>query len=106
MTDALAIARGSRSVITAIVANVALVVAKCSVGIVGHSYALIADGVESMSDVVSSIVVYGGLRVAVRPADANHPYGHGKAGPLAALVVAGGPRGAAVRLRGAGHRED
>jgi cation diffusion facilitator family transporter len=88
MSEALAIRRGTRSILTAIAVNVALVVAKCGVGIVGHSYALIADGVESMSDVVSSIVVYGGLRVAVRPADANHPYGHGKAEPLAALVVA------------------
>src|SRR4030088_1643391 len=96
MTDALAIARGTRSVIIAIVIHVALVIGKCVVGVVGHSYALIADGVESMSDVVSSVIVYGGLRVAVRPADANHPYGHGKAEPLAALVVAGalwGPGG-------------
>jgi cation diffusion facilitator family transporter len=84
----LALARASRSVITAIVVNVALVVAKVTAGIVGHSYALVADGVESMSDVVSSIIVYGGLRVAVRPPDADHPYGHGKAEPLAALVVA------------------
>jgi Predicted Co/Zn/Cd cation transporters len=53
----------------------------------GHSGALlraIADATESISDVFSSLVVYIGLRVAIRPPDADHPYGHGKAEPMAA----------------------
>lgn len=80
--------RGSRAVAIAIVLNAMLVVVKVAAGWLGHSYALIADGVESLSDVFTSAIVYAGLRIAARPADANHPYGHGKAEPLAALAVA------------------
>lgn len=54
----------------------------------GNTYALIADGIESLLDVCSSILVWAGFRVAARPPDAEHPYGHGKAEPLAALAVA------------------
>jgi cation diffusion facilitator family transporter len=57
-------------------------------GWLGHSYALIADGIESMLDIVGSLVVLGGLRIAAIPPDRNHPYGHGKAESLAAMVVA------------------
>src|ERR1700724_3237373 len=80
--------RGLRAVALSIVTNALLAFVKCGAGILGHSYALVADGVESMSDVVSSIVVYTGLRLAARPADSDHPYGHGKADPLAAIFVA------------------
>jgi len=57
-------------------------------GVLGHSHALVADAVESMADVFSSIVVWRGLVVAAEPADAEHPYGHGKAEPIAAAMVA------------------
>lgn len=67
--------------------NLLLAVVKIAGGIVGHSNALIADGIESGADVVSSLVVWGGLRIAVRPADENHPYGHGKAESLAAVAA-------------------
>jgi cation diffusion facilitator family transporter len=63
-------------------------VIKLTAGIVGHSYALVADAVESFADVFGSVVVWGGLRIAAKPADREHPYGHGKAEPLAALFVA------------------
>lgn len=76
-----------RSTLVGIGLNVALAAVKLIAGIVGHSYALIADAIESMSDVVSSIVLLIGLRYAMRPPDDNHPYGHGKAEPLAATVV-------------------
>ncbi len=76
-----------RSTIVGIGLNVALAAAKLIAGIVGHSYALIADAIESMSDVVSSVVLLIGLRYAMRPPDENHPYGHGKAEPLAATMV-------------------
>jgi cation diffusion facilitator family transporter len=56
-------------------------------GILGHSQALIADAIESMADVFSSLIVWRGLVVAAEPADADHPYGHGKAEPLAAAMV-------------------
>ena len=68
--------------------NLALAVVKFAGGVFGHTYALIADGAESLLDVFSSILVWTGFRVAARPPDANHPYGHGKAEPLAALAVA------------------
>lgn len=68
--------------------NALLAAVKFSAGIFGHTYALIADGAESMLDILSSLLVWTGFRVASRPPDANHPYGHGKAEPLAALAVA------------------
>ena len=76
--------------------NVALAAAKFVAGVMGHSYALIADAIESLSDVVTSIVLLIGLRYAMRPPDENHPYGHGKAEPLAATVVSMALFGAAV----------
>jgi cation diffusion facilitator family transporter len=68
--------------------NLALAVLKFSGGILGNTYALIADGIESLLDVCSSFLVWAGFRVAALPPDADHPYGHGKAEPLAALGVA------------------
>jgi cation diffusion facilitator family transporter len=67
--------------------NAVLAVVKFAGGIFGHTYALIADGAESLLDILSSTLVWAGFRVAARPPDANHPYGHGKAEPLAALGV-------------------
>jgi cation diffusion facilitator family transporter len=81
--------------------NAALAVIKGIAGILGHSYALLADAVESAADVGGSLVVWGGLRVAARSADASHPYGHGKAEPLAAaavgLMLCGGAVGIMIR---------
>lgn len=82
----------------ALAINALLAILKIAAGVVGHSYVLIADGIESTADIFSSVVVWGGLRVAVLPADENHPYGHGKAEPLAAMVVALTLVGAAVAL--------
>ena len=72
----------------AIATNVVLAVTKIVTGVVGNSYALVADGIESTADVVSSLVVWSGLRVSARPPDGTHPYGHGKAESIAAVVVA------------------
>jgi cation diffusion facilitator family transporter len=71
-----------------VVINILLALIKGITGIVGHSQALVADAVESGLDVFSGMAVLYGLRVAAKPADDNHPYGHGKAEPLAAAVVA------------------
>src|SRR6202030_4327131 len=76
--------------------NTALAVVKIAGGVLGHSYALVADGMESTLDIISSATVWAGLRFSVRPPDANHPYGHGKAEPLAALAVALGTFIAAI----------
>lgn len=68
--------------------NLVLAVIKLIAGVVGHAYALVADAVESTADIFSSLVVYGGLRIAAQPADENHPYGHGRAEALAGALVA------------------
>ncbi len=68
--------------------NALLAAVKLAGGIFGHTYALIADAAESMLDILTSTLVWAGFRVAAQPPDANHPYGHGKAEPLAGLVVA------------------
>jgi cation diffusion facilitator family transporter len=82
-----AVRRGIRSSILGAIVNLALSITKCVAGIVGHSFALVADGIESLSDVVSSSVVTLGLWLAIKPPDEDHPYGHGKAEPIAAVIV-------------------
>ncbi|MFN2636002.1 MAG: cation diffusion facilitator family transporter [Gemmatimonadaceae bacterium] len=67
--------------------NAILVLVKLIAGIVGHANALVADAVESSADIFSSLIVWMGVSIAARPADEDHPYGHGKAEPLAAAVV-------------------
>jgi cation diffusion facilitator family transporter len=79
---------GARLVLRGIALNAALAAVKLAGGVLGNTYALIADGIESLVDILSSVIVWAGFRVASEPPDANHPYGHGKAEPLAALVVA------------------
>ncbi|HSH09140.1 MAG TPA: cation diffusion facilitator family transporter [Oceanipulchritudo sp.] len=69
------------------IANISLAGVKIMVGTVGSSYALIADGIESLADCVSSLIVWNGLRVASKKADHDHPYGHGKAEAVAALLA-------------------
>jgi cation diffusion facilitator family transporter len=69
--------------------NALLAVVKWTAGYFGHSYALIADAIESTTDLFSSILVLMGLKYASRPADKNHPYGHGKAEPLITFMVVG-----------------
>jgi cation diffusion facilitator family transporter len=81
------IQRGMNSSLIGLGFNLVLALFKCTTGFIGHSFALIADGIESLSDVMSSTVVYLGLCVAVRPPDQDHPYGHGKAEPVAAIIV-------------------
>jgi cation diffusion facilitator family transporter len=76
-----------RTVIFSMVSSVFLAAIKFLTGIFGNSYALIADGIESVVDVFSSILVLVGLKYAERPADENHPYGHGKAEPLITFLV-------------------
>jgi cation diffusion facilitator family transporter len=79
----------ARSVASGILLNLTLGVAKLAGGIWGHSYALVADAAESLLDTLASLLVWAGFRVAAKPPDAEHPYGHGKASALAGLFVAG-----------------
>jgi cation diffusion facilitator family transporter len=87
--------QGIRSAQLGLVLNAALAMLKLVAGVVGNAYALVADAVESMADILGSVIVWGGLRVAAQPADADHPFGHGKAEAIAAAVVA-------IMLLGAG----
>jgi len=87
-----------RTSVLAIAVSIVLATVKLAAGMIGHSFALIADGVESTLDIVSSSVVWGGLRIAATPPDENHPYGHGKAESMATLMVAVILLGAAVFL--------
>jgi cation diffusion facilitator family transporter len=85
--------------------NAALAAVKIATGVLGNSYVLIADGIESVADVFTSFVVWAGLRVATRPADANHPYGHGKAEAIASAIVSLSLLGAAFILAAQSLRE-
>ena len=80
-------ASGLRLALIGLLANLALAFIKLVAGMIGHSYALVADALESLTDVFGSLVVWGGLRIAARPPDESHPYGHGKAEALATMIV-------------------
>jgi len=88
--------RGLRATFAGMAVNVVLSGTKLAAGIVGHSHALVADAVESFADIFSSLIVWRGLVVAAVPADEDHPYGHGKAEPIASAIVAAMLLGAAL----------
>jgi cation diffusion facilitator family transporter len=90
--------RGARVALAGMMVNVVLAAAKISAGLFGNSYVLIADGIESALDIAGSVVIWGGLKFAARPPDRTHPYGHGKAEPLAAGLVAMGVLLASIAL--------
>jgi cation diffusion facilitator family transporter len=89
---------GARVALLGLVINVVLATAKITAGVLGNAYVLIADGIESALDVAGSAIIWGGLKFAARPPDETHPYGHGKAEPIAAIVVAVGVLAAALGL--------
>ena len=89
---------GLRISLLAVAINALLAIGKIVTGVVGNSYALIADGIESTADILSSFIVWGGLRLSLKPADTDHPYGHGKAESIAALTVSVMLLGAAVLI--------
>jgi cation diffusion facilitator family transporter len=89
---------GARVALVGMIVNVAFAAAKISAGLFGNSYVLIADGIESALDIAGSFVIWGGLKFAARPPDETHPYGHGKAEPMAAGIVAMGVILAAIGL--------
>ena len=78
-----------RTTYWSIAGNTFLAITKGIAGIFGNSYALIADAIESTTDIFSSLLVLFGLKYAAKPADENHPYGHGKAEPLITFSVVG-----------------
>lgn len=78
---------GARLALLGVMVNTFLGLVKILAGLLGNTYALIADGVESLLDIFGSLVVWFGLRVASEPPDDEHPYGHGKAEVIASIVV-------------------
>ena len=78
-----------RTTYFSIVGNTVLAIIKGAAGVFGNSYALIADAIESTTDIVASFLVLFGLKYASRPPDKNHPYGHGRAEPLVTFLVVG-----------------
>jgi cation diffusion facilitator family transporter len=88
--------RGIGAAQAGLLTNVGLALAKLTAGILGHSYALVADAIESTADIFSSLIVWGGLHILSREPDGNYPFGYGKAEPLAAAVVSFMLLGAAI----------
>ncbi len=78
-----------RASIFSIISNATLAAIKWIAGYFGNSYALIADAIESTTDIFSSIIVLFGIKIASKPADQNHPYGHGRIEPLVTFIVVG-----------------
>jgi cation diffusion facilitator family transporter len=72
-----------------IISNTSLAIIKGLAGFFGNSYALIADAIESTTDIFASFLVLFGIKYSNRPADENHPYGHGRAEPLITFLVVG-----------------
>src|SRR3954452_14476381 len=85
---------GQRVALAGMLVSGALAVIKILAGLAGHSTAVVADGLESAGDVLASGFVLFGLTIAARPADEDHPYGHGRfetlTGLLMGLVLTGG----------------
>ncbi len=81
--------RANRVIWIGFFANVLLTIFKLLAGILGRSAAMIADGIHSVSDFVTDLVIVGSLKVAARPRDLNHKYGHGKIETLATAFVGG-----------------
>jgi len=92
------LARGKRAAVAGILANTGLAVFKLVAGVAGHSYALVADAIESIADVASSSIVLRGLQVAGRDPDEQYPFGYGKAEALAGAAVALMLLGAAIGI--------
>lgn len=97
--------RGVRLAQVGLAVNGLLALIKLVAGILGHSYALIADATESLADLFSSLVVWGGIAIAARAPDEDHPFGHGRAEAVAAGVVGAMLLGAAVGIAVASVRE-
>ena len=78
---------GKKAAIIAITTNFLLTILNITVGYLGGSYALIAEGIHTLSDVIASIIAYIGFKMGQKPADEDHPLGHGRAEPVAGLII-------------------
>lgn len=78
---------GKRAFYLAVIGNTFLTVFNIAVGLMSGSYALISEGAHTISDIVTSVIAYVGFKVASKPADMEHPYGHGRAEAIAGLLI-------------------
>ena len=78
---------GKRAVKVAIAGNVFLTIFNIIVGIIAGSYALISEGAHTISDILTSIIAYIGFKIGSKPADKDHPYGHGRAEAISGLII-------------------
>ncbi|GLR16837.1 cation diffusion facilitator family transporter [Portibacter lacus] len=76
-----------KTIYFSIIGNFTLAIIKLVAGVLGHSFALIADAIESTTDIFSSLLVLFGLKYSKKPPDENHPYGHGKIEPIVTFLV-------------------
>ncbi len=81
-------AEGQKVILTGVLLNLVLSTGKITGGLIGRSNALIADGIESLLDLFSSLLMWAALKYAAKPPDEDHPYGHGKAESLSSLIGA------------------
>jgi cation diffusion facilitator family transporter len=77
---------GQKVILTGVLLNLVLSIGKIAGGLLGRSNALIADGIESLLDLFSSLLMWAALKYAAKPPDEDHPYGHGKAESLSSLI--------------------
>lgn len=78
---------GKRAVYVAIIGNLFLTIFNIAVGMMAGSYALISEGAHTFTDISTSIIAYIGFRIGSRPADEEHPLGHGRAEAIAGLLI-------------------
>lgn len=78
---------GKRAFIIAIIGNTFLSIFNISIGISSGSYALVSEGAHTISDITTSIIAYIGFKIGSKPADENHPLGHGRAEAISGLVI-------------------
>ena len=76
-----------KTMIISMIINTVLSISKVLVGIIGQSGALIADGLHSFSDLITDVVAIVGSKLASKPADLNHPYGHGKIEYITSMII-------------------
>lgn len=79
--------RARHTILLSLFGNIVLVFVKLITGLVGNSFALVADAIESAGDVFSSFIIYLGLRAPDKPSDKDHPFGHGKVEPIISFLV-------------------
>ncbi len=78
---------GKRAAIVGISANIFLTLFNIIIGIISGSYALISEGAHTLSDILTTIIAYIGFRIGQKPADKDHPTGHGRAEAIAGLTI-------------------